>query len=140
MTNEELERAVERLHELAKAATPGPWADGPPAWFRGRQNPEDGKRPIQRPGHPGTFANIYGKENAAFIAAANPATILALLSERAELLAAVERVQGALKPFAACADTYADYTPDEAFTDSTDGLTIGECRQARAALTTGEEK
>ena len=64
----------------------------------------------------------------------------ALLSERAELLAAVERMRGALEPFAACADTYADYTPDEAFTDSTDGLTIGECRQARAALTTGEDK
>ena len=75
------------LARLAEAATPGPWIDGPPAWFRGRRSEEDGKRPIHRPGHPGTMANVYGKENAAFIAAANPATVLALLAEIAALRA-----------------------------------------------------
>lgn len=51
----------------------------------------------------------------------------------------VERLREALEPFAACADTYADFTPDEAFTDSTDGLTVGECRKARAALSRKHE-
>lgn len=103
MTNEELERAVERLNVMTD-------------WF---MTPSD-----HRPA-PSNMMRVS-------------ANLRLLLSERAELLAAVERMRGALEPFAACADTYADYTPDEAFTDSTDGLTVGECRRARAALTTGE--
>lgn len=90
-----LEPLLAELERLALAATPGPWADGPPAWFRGRKSEEDGKRPIQRPGHPGTMANVYGKENAAFIAAANPATVL-------KLIAAVRASEVGMEPKAEC--------------------------------------
>jgi hypothetical protein len=54
------------------------------------------------------------------------------------ILAANRKMREALEPFAACADTYEDFTPDEAFTDSTDGLTVGECRKARSVLSTKE--
>lgn len=52
--------------------TPGPWADGPPAWYRGRTNEAHGKRPINSTSHPaaGVIANVYGEANAALIAAA----------------------------------------------------------------------
>ncbi len=60
----------------------------------------------------------------AFIAAANPATILAILSERAELLATVERMRGALERIA----------------DRRGIRLVGDAQVvARAALTTGEE-
>ncbi len=69
----------ERLRELAEAATSGPWT-------------EDGLEVFT--GHPGSplqlkVAEGYSKKEAAFIAAANPSTILALIAkaEAAERLA-----------------------------------------------------
>lgn len=49
--------------------TPGPWSHGAPAWFRGRSNPEDGKRPITAGDSP-VIGNVYGAANARLIAAA----------------------------------------------------------------------
>lgn len=131
MTNEELER-------LAKAATPGPWRsviDDTGGQWSGwplcivPENDDD--RSVVRTGGLWPYewdAKVSQHEavsTAAFIAAANPATILALLSERAELLAAVERMRGALERIA---------QPEY-------GIGFNRLRGiARAALTTGEGK
>jgi hypothetical protein len=64
---------------------------------------------------------------------------LALLSERAELLAAVERMRGALEPFALAADNMDGDEPDSLFIyDSPESAMIdyADLRRARAALTT----
>ena len=66
-----------------------------------------------------------------------------LLSERAELLATVERLRGALEPFALAADNMDGDEPDSLFIyDSPESTMIdyADLRRARAALTTGEEK
>lgn len=67
----------------------------------------------------------------------------ALLSERAELLASVERMRGALEPFALAADNMDGDEPDSLFIyDSPESAMIdyADLRRARAALTTGEGK
>lgn len=71
---------VAALREAAEKATPGPWKAGDAAWFRGQTNPEDGKRPISA-GANGVMANVYGRANAEFIAAASPDVVIALLDE-----------------------------------------------------------
>ena len=86
-------------------------------------------------------------DDAAFIAAANPATILALLSERAELLATVERLRGALEFYADEDNWFGVYMvgrgpmgedwSQDGNPDWPDGK---PGKQARAALITGEEK
>ena len=77
------------LRRLAEAATPGPWE-----WD------DDHARPGLRHGR--SFGGVlfrcgalYGPDaaDAAFIAAANPAVVLALLAERDALAAKVERVR-----------------------------------------------
>lgn len=53
-----------------RAHTKGPWtAADKAAWFRGQQHPDHGKIAISA-GPGGTVANVYGRENAALIAAA----------------------------------------------------------------------
>jgi len=80
---------------------------------------------------PFTEDNAERDANAAFIAAANPQTILALLDER-------DRLRTALEPFAAMANAY-DYPDNEWGTitphDDRDLLqiTLGSLRRARAA-------
>ena len=70
----------EKLRKLAEAATPGPWST---AAF---QLVIDVARRID--------VGMCGhRDDAAFIAAANPATVLALLAEREALAAKVERVR-----------------------------------------------
>lgn len=68
------------LRQKAEKATPGPWKDGAPAWFRGRTDPEAGKRPITANAL-GVIGNIYGRGNANYIAAISPDRLLALLDE-----------------------------------------------------------
>lgn len=60
------------LRRLCEAAPAGPWKDGPPAWFRHRTNPEEGKRAIYSALNQ-VVGNVYGKDTAAFIAAARTA-------------------------------------------------------------------
>jgi len=52
---------------------------------------------------------------------------------RALLLDYQERGR-ALEPFAAVADLYRETKPDYAFINAAAGLTVGECRRARATL------
>ena len=71
------------------------------------------------------FANVYNDD------------LRPLLSERAELLAAVERMRRALEPFA----LYYDLNDcDEREDDDALEVPIRDLRQARAVLTTGEDK
>ncbi len=88
---EEIERVLSN-----EDLTRGEWKAGEPAWFRGRQNPESGKRPITV-GEQGVIANVYGKANAEFIAAA-PRLLRAVLSllrahEETKTLARVDEQQ-----------------------------------------------
>ena len=90
------------LRQLAENATPGPWyLDGP--WWYGD---DDSAYCISTAEDAGRIAvtiapprYIFGGErevrdaNARFIAAANPAAVLALLAERDALAAKVERVR-----------------------------------------------
>ena len=72
-----------------------------------------------------------------FAAAANPETVLALLSERAELLAAVERMRGALDTISEGHDAGRhDGLPEDYPAHDADTMFA----IARAALTTGEGK
>jgi hypothetical protein len=50
------------------------------------------------------------------------------------LLKAYQQQRRALRPFAEVADLYSKTTSDEAFIDQEDGVTLAECRRARAAL------
>lgn len=78
-----MEVKYEELRALAEAATPGPWD-----W---RANMEEGFVVHERPaGTIYSFSN--SKENAAFIAAANPATVLALLAENGRLKETLELI------------------------------------------------
>ena len=140
MTNEELE-------QLAKAATPGDFDSADHTSSGSYECPccsgdgqVEGKTLTNFDGYAmGVQFFGIGNEFAnyeAFARAANPATILALLSERAELLAAVERMRGTIERLAS----------SEAFDvpQAIDGPLAQELRMrldyARAALTTGEEK
>lgn len=85
------------LRMLAEAATPGPWVH----WFE--EGPwGDGNEVVVRKAHAtSTLANLNRHENAAanaaYIAAANPTRILALLTETERLTARVARLEGATK-------------------------------------------
>ena len=101
MTNEELQRAVERLNIIA------------------------------------TLAEITPKDERASVRASD---LRLLLSERAELLATVERLETALIQKAdegmLVLETLAALSPNHAHRHVKEGLAMA--RQARAALTTGE--
>ena len=120
----------EELERLARAATPGPWV-----WEHGELfNPEireQHRRVIGSEPYEGQWIDDEGPD-AAFIAAANPATVLALLSANREM-------REALRPFSALADMVGESWTDEtpAFVGA-DGvtITIGQLRKARSALTT----
>ena len=79
----------------------------------------------------------FGEGNDGFVSFA---TILAILSERAELLATVERLETALIQKAdegmLVLETLAALSPNHAHRHVKEGLAMA--RQARAALTTGE--
>jgi hypothetical protein len=60
----------------------------------------------------GEAGNHYVKQDAAFIAAASPAAVLALLAERDEARAAVKRLAGALELLES--NVFEDGAPDEA--------------------------
>jgi hypothetical protein len=140
MTNEELE-------QLAKAATPGDFDSADHTSSGSYECPccsgdgqVEGKTLTNFDGYAmGVQFFGIGNEFAnyeAFARAANPATILALLSERAELLAAVERMRGALEPFALAADNMDGDEPDSLFIyDSPESAMIdyADLRRARAA-------
>lgn len=72
--SERSEPQLDRLRELAEQATPGPWDAGQTGPF---------KSTIYRgAGYVGLVAADVEHADAAYIAAANPSVILALLSER----------------------------------------------------------
>ena len=98
MTNE--------LRRLAEAATPGPWR----AWFSSTTftvgTAEQEAHPLNTHvakgswwtgGDPECPNEARAKSNAAFIAAASPAVVLALLDEHDEAREAVKRLAGALE-------------------------------------------
>ena len=117
--SEELERAVERVqHEVDDVAD---------AWRHCRI----------------AMVNAADTDDVVGFPSFTKADLRLLLSERADLLAAVEKMRGALKPFALAADNMDGDEPDSLFIyDSPESAMIdyADLRRARAALTTGEEK
>ena len=99
---------TEELKQKALAATPGPWE------IRIETNPEhvvlsskedpfflgapicDTRSPIGCVGYD-LRTSILRNANAAYIAAANPATILALIAERDEAIAKLDRAQAEIR-------------------------------------------
>jgi len=84
---------IEELKRLAEAATPGPWYDRAGV-LRGTGG---GIKPI---------ATIYNGLNSPYIAAANPAAILALIQQRDELLAALKDARELVDDWGAYAPAY----------------------------------
>ena len=84
---------IEKLKRLAEAATPGPWYDRAGV-LRGTGG---GIKPI---------ATIYNGLNSPYIAAANPDTILELIQQRDELLAALKDAREMVSDWAGYASPY----------------------------------
>lgn len=82
---------IDALEVLAKAATPGPWCD---RGF-GSIQPESGGSLVAVTVTKGGCLPDY-VENSAFVAAANPASILALIAEVRALRADAERYRWAI--------------------------------------------
>jgi len=120
---------TDELERLARAATPGPWAWSGWSLLGNTHEAVIGNEPGE-----GQII-VPESNNAAFIAAANPATIL-------DLLAANRKMRAGLRPFAALADMVGEAWTDEtpAFVGA-DGvtITIGQLREARSALSTKED-
>jgi hypothetical protein len=89
---------LDKLEELAKAATAGEWLFSP--WHI-----EEGASAVRHKDG-WIVANTSSDANAAFIAAANPSAILSLLSDLAALAAENEKMREALTP---SGDTKAAY-------------------------------
>jgi len=126
------------LRKAAEAATPGPWkthlvddtcvvADSVDV-----ATTCDSSNVERSDSYNNDFERM--EADAAYIAAANPQAILALLDERDALTARVGKLEKALKPFA---DEAPRYEPDEGDDKDTawDSLfEIGDLRRAAAAM------
>jgi len=130
------------LARLAEAATAGPWETYPEAF-----SPRSFVIPTHHASDDPAVGSVLSRQDAAFIAAANPATVLALLSEIAALRGALAAAQNAdaendahLRDRATQAERQRDelrkaleriaHTPD-----GEDGLSLTECVNiARQAL------
>ena len=100
---------IEELKRLAEAATPGPWIAEVSWQSTFLEGKHDGKWAIRKSNTSFGFAPLAyvkgdkritggdGALNAQFIAAANPATILALIAERDELAAKLDRAQAEIR-------------------------------------------
>lgn len=78
---------TDELKKLAEAASPGPW------WLYERD--KDGNSVVSDPNNERQvkrWIDCNNKRDAAFIAAANPATVLELIAERDELLEVLKAV------------------------------------------------
>ena len=98
--------SLEQLRALAMAATPGPWISGHDPSHYGAPEVTDGK----------TFAYyVPDKNDAAFIAAASPDVVLALLDRLAT-------VEGACRELAWTAEKLAGWLNDETGRDAWPGV------------------
>ena len=119
----------DELERLARAATPGKWTNGTDPCHFDAPEVTDGK----------TFSYwVSDEHNAAFIAAANPETILAILSERAELLATVERMREELDVAAVHLQIAGGWLREAGDDGQRANELLRASNRARAALTTGE--
>lgn len=99
MTN--LDQKVRELRALADKATPGDWTNGTDPCHFDAPEVTDGK----------TFAYwVPDEHNAAYIAAANPATLSAILDEYDRRGAALVEAEGALRLISSGRATKADGT------------------------------
>lgn len=85
---------IDELRKLAQAATPGPWVvNGDPLVNEGAPHlmTEDGYAIADFWGNESSLGLKGNERNADYIAAANPAAIIALIQQRDELLASALR-------------------------------------------------
>lgn len=102
---------LDKLEALAKAATQGPWEqshrEGDDEMYRTQVYTADGETIASLAWYPkdmgGGRIGTYRDANAAYIAAANPATILDLIASARRDAEEIERLRAALEPFAAFA-------------------------------------
>jgi len=90
---------IDELRNLAQAATPGPWVvNGDPLVNEGAPHlmTEDGYAIADFWGNESSLGLKGNEQNAAFIATANPAAILALIQQRDELLAEMRVIEDIL--------------------------------------------
>lgn len=127
------------LAELAKDATPGKWQ----IWVDGNRLPRIG------PSDSCTLAQLFHNpgvdrrdQNAAYIAAANPATILSLYAQHQQLVREVEALREALAPFAKLLQDHnkngPGHKPIFGINDCT--ITLRHLRKAEAALALNQEQ
>ena len=128
---------LSELEKLARAATPGPWTFGFDDLEDGvfASAEEMGNIVCLTPMPKALRSCEAWPANAAYIAAANPATILALIAER-------DALRAGLEPFALAADNMDGDEPDALFIyDSPESTLISyaDLRRARQLLTPRSE-
>jgi hypothetical protein len=100
---------IDELRKLAQAATPGPWVvNGDPLVNEGAPHlmTEDGYAIADFWGNESSLGLKGNERNADYIAAANPAAILALIQQRDELLAALKDARELVDDWGAYAPAY----------------------------------
>lgn len=126
---------LDELERLAKAATPGEWrviSDHPvlaigAAHSHYRVVQTANQNNVKRYGRSEPWHGIPSEANAAYIAAANPTTILSLITR-------LRDAEAALKPFADAAEAYEPEEGDDKYPAWAHDFPIGALRQARRAL------
>ena len=94
---------IEELKRLAEAATPGPWVSHPKGYY-GAVCRADDPYDLVAVTHGQRRNNVLANE--AYIAAANPDTILELIRQRDELLAALKDAREMVSDWGAYATAY----------------------------------
>ena len=102
---------IEELKRLAEAATPGPWeawqvGDYPPLFTVSTEDRLGLFTTTTEAENETEFAAVFQDEDAAYIAAANPAAVLELIQQRDELLAALKDAREMVSDWAGYASPY----------------------------------
>ena len=156
---------IAELRRVAEGATPGPWFHVQPFQIAPTMRTIHGTVPAQRvdfvaremkPVHSRPIVPMEGRENTAlscdmaFIAAANPATILSLLAERDALVRVAEAAKKLTDEFGGSLEMLQRHGPDYTFKSGERVLVasvledreeiVEEARSALAALAAIQEK
>lgn len=122
---------LDELEALAEAATPGLWVTRFPSHTVVMAATPDGTYQGEVARTVSGSLNAHRGANAAFIAAANPATIKTLIASAREAADGIERLRGLLKPFAVY---YEINDLDERLADDAIEVPVGDLRAVYRAI------